>query len=257
MNVFRHALRAVPTPLVETVRVYYNRARFPKCTIDTPLIAPGVTLGEGCMLGPGVYVGRGVRIGAYSYANAGTYIDSGTIGRYCSIGCRVQIGAADHPSGGSRLRRVRMITATTPASRALGTTIIHPRHRQRRLDRQPRARPSGRPRRRWSRHRRRCGRSLLGAALRHRGWSPRASSSNAFQRRGRGLPPEAPMVGPRSRRPTPPSPTLRRRREVARADAPLRVSTGAPARCRPLGPHARVRVHGEGDLSNGSALPST
>lgn len=87
----------IPSFVKDYLQLVALRLRYPKCVIDTTLIADGVVIGEGVSVASGASLGPNVRIGNYSYINSGTIVDSGEIGKFCSIGCYCQIGGAEHP----------------------------------------------------------------------------------------------------------------------------------------------------------------
>lgn len=66
--------------------------------IYTTMIHPSAQLGNHIYIAKDVDIREGVKMGDYSYCSPETIVFSGTeIGRYCSIGYRVQIGCPEHP----------------------------------------------------------------------------------------------------------------------------------------------------------------
>ncbi len=88
----------LPRGLVDYFRVQSSRRRFPGNNIHTPFIRPSASIGKSCSFARDVEIGDNVQIGDYTYVNAGSIIASGVIGRFNSIGYRVQIGMAEHPT---------------------------------------------------------------------------------------------------------------------------------------------------------------
>lgn len=71
---------------------------YPKSTVLTNFIMPGVKLGEGVFIRSNTKVYR-CEIGKHTYINEGCLIDPNTnsIGSFCSISNNVKIGVAPHP----------------------------------------------------------------------------------------------------------------------------------------------------------------
>ena len=86
-------------PAFVTRLLYDRRAHqaFPTAHLDSRRVSLTAELGHMVRIGENVTVQHGVSIGDFSYASTGTAIFSGTIGRFCSIGQYVRIGAFQHP----------------------------------------------------------------------------------------------------------------------------------------------------------------
>lgn len=86
-------------PAFVTRWLYDRRAHqaFPTAHLDSRRVSLEAELGHMVRIGENVTVQQGVSIGDFSYASTGTAIFSGTIGRFCSIGQYVRIGAFQHP----------------------------------------------------------------------------------------------------------------------------------------------------------------
>lgn len=82
----------------ELLRYLVVKFRYPKVDIRTPWVRGGVSFGRGCKILRDAEINSGVSIGDYSYVNAGSLIGSGSIGKFCSIGYRCQIGMPEHPT---------------------------------------------------------------------------------------------------------------------------------------------------------------
>lgn len=87
----------VPTFLTDWVRIVRTRARFPGCSVYTPLVANGARLGTNVRLGRNVELTSAASIGDHSYVNDGTVIGAASVGRFCSIAYHCCIGLHEHP----------------------------------------------------------------------------------------------------------------------------------------------------------------
>mgnify|MGYP003575309401 CR=1 FL=1 len=88
----------------------------------------GVTIGSRQTNGF-VFVGKNVRVGRLSYINDGIIRPETTIGRYCSIGRRVSIGAAEHRV--DRLSTHPVVIQSRKALEFSGVEVCSPRSQPR------------------------------------------------------------------------------------------------------------------------------
>lgn len=87
----------IPAALISHRNLLKKKKRYPYSNINTHKIGNNVRLGKGSAIAENADIRDGVEIGYYSYVSPDVIIASGTIGNYCSIGYRCQIGMFEHP----------------------------------------------------------------------------------------------------------------------------------------------------------------
>lgn len=73
------------------------KMKYKDCIIDPSSYIDEKAILKKCRIARNCDIRNGVEIGEHSYVNCGSNIISGKIGRYCSIGYNVEIGAFEHP----------------------------------------------------------------------------------------------------------------------------------------------------------------
>lgn len=94
----RLVIYLLPPSIINIMRLYYLRIKYPGRRINSGRIRKGVTLGKNVYIGEGAELRTGVKIGDYSFVNNGTFVASGEIGKFTSIGYNCQIGMFEHPT---------------------------------------------------------------------------------------------------------------------------------------------------------------
>lgn len=87
----------IPTSFKNHLRLLRVKKKYPDNNIGSHKVGD-IYLGTGAAIGENADIRSGVKIGNYSYVNPETIIASGSIGNYCSIGYRCQIGMFEHPT---------------------------------------------------------------------------------------------------------------------------------------------------------------